>query len=144
MQIRLLLALFVFSFGLAASRGAEILAPQPGTPLRQTILDDLRAAEPTVSTQKEKKQKIIFDKVVLRVSGEWAWFSVSPRTPDGKWQSEPMTGLAHHRGGHWKVMEYVGDEVASADEPQKAYQAWRVELLKKNPQCPPELVPKKG
>ena len=70
MKTRPFLALLVFSCGFATARGADILAPQPGTPLRQTILNDLRAAEPTVSTQKEKKQKILFDKVVLRVSGE--------------------------------------------------------------------------
>jgi len=144
MKTRPFLALLVFSCGFPTARGADILAPQPGTPLRQTILNDLRAAEPTVSTQKEKKQKILFDKVVLRVAGDWAWFSVSPHTQDGKWQSEPLTGLAHHGGGHWKVVEYVGDGVASADDPQKAYQAWRAALLKKHSDCPPQLVPPKG
>jgi len=144
MKIRPLLALLVFSLGISAAWGAEILAPQPGTPLRQTILDDLRAAEPTASTVKEKKQKIVFEKVVLRVSGDWAWFSVAPRTQDGKWQSEPLTGLAHHSGGHWKVVEYVGDDVASADNPEAAFLKWRTELLKKNADCPQKLVPLKG
>ncbi|MDR3406826.1 MAG: hypothetical protein P4L99_30355 [Chthoniobacter sp.] len=144
MKTRPILALLVFSLGLSMARGADILAPQAGTPLRQTILDDLRAAEPTASTVKEKKQKIIFDKVVLRVVGDWAWFSVSPRTQDGKWQSEPLTGLAHHSGGHWKVVEYVGDEVASSDQPQAAFLKWRTELLKKHTDCPPKLVPLKG
>ena len=144
MKSRPILALLVLSPGLSAARGADVLVPQPGTPLRQTILDDLRAAEPTASTVKEKQQKILFDKVVLRVAGDWAWFSVSPRSQDGKWQSEPLTGLAHHSGGHWKVVEYVGDEVASANQPEAAFRKWRTELLKKHADCPPKLVPLKG
>jgi len=139
-----LLAFALLSIFATGASAADIVLPQPGTPLRQSIMDDLRAAEPTVSTQKEKKQKIIFEKVTVRVAGEWAWVSVSPRTVDGQWQSEPLTGLLHRAGGHWQVVEYVGDEVASADEPQKAYAAWRMQLLKKNPKCPAELVPKQG
>jgi len=139
------LAVYVLPLLIAGGTGAaEIVLPQPGTPLRQSILDDLRAAEPTVSTQKEKKQKIIFEKVTLRVAGDWAWVSAFPRTQDGKWQSEALTGLMHRAGGHWQVVEYVGDGVASADDPQKAYEAWRAQLLKKNPKCPEELVPKQG
>jgi hypothetical protein len=131
-------------FGIGAVFGQQVTAPQPGTPLRQTILDDLRAAEPTMSTEKEKKQKIIFDKVIVRVVGEWAWVSVSPRTADDKWHSEALTGLLHHTDGRWRVVEYVGDEVSSAGNPAAAYQKWRGELLKKNPDCPPKLVPLKG
>ena len=130
--------------GFGAVHAQQVTAPQPGTPLRQTILDDLRAAEPTASTEKEKKQKVIFEKVVVRVLGEWAWVSVAPRTEDNKWHSEPLTGLLHHTGGRWKVVEYVGDEVASAGDPAAAYQKWRAELLKKNPECPEKLVPRKG
>jgi hypothetical protein len=137
-----LLLLFITSiFGLAAIHGVEVIAPQPGTPLRQTILDDLRAAEPTATTVKEKKQKIVFEKVVVRVVGDWAWVSAEPRSADNKWRSEPLTGLMHHQGGRWKVVQYVGDEVSSSARPQVAYQAWRTDLLKKNPECPPELVP---
>lgn len=131
-------------FALAAARGQEIRAPQPGTPLRQTILDDLRNAEPTASMQKDKKQKIVFQKVVVRVTGDWAWVSVAPVTQDGKWSGEPLTGLMHHTGGRWKVVEYIGGEVSSSSNPEAAYQTWRTALLKKNPDCPAILVPRKG
>jgi hypothetical protein len=144
MKPQILLFFITTLFGVVTIRGEEILAPQPGTPLRETILNDLRAAEPTASTVKEKKQKIIFEKVGLRVAGDWAWVSVSPRTADNKWQSEPLTGLLHHTRGRWRVVEYVGDEVSSAGDPAAAYQAWRTELLKKNPECPAGVVPKKG
>src|ERR1700733_6293852 len=138
MRIPLLLLSVALILGPVAMRGVEVLAPQPGTPLRQTILDDLRAAEPTATTMKEKKQKVVFEKVVVRVVGEWAWVSAEPLTADNKWHSEPLTGLLHHLRGHWRVGQYVGDEVSSSDHPQTAYQAWRADLLKKNPECPPE------
>lgn len=144
MKALLCLPLIVCLLGSVAAHGQQITAPQPGTPLRQTILDDLRTSEPTVSTEKEKKQKVVFEKVTLRVSGEWAWVSVSPSTADNKWHSEPLTGLMHHTAGRWKVVEYVGDEVSSAGNPAAAFQKWRAELLKKNPECPPKLVPQKG
>src|SRR5258708_7831127 len=82
MNPRLCSVLIVTLLSFAAAQGVEITATAPGSPLRKTILDDLRAAEPTASTQKEKKQKIVFDKVVLRVAGDWVWFSVAPRTED--------------------------------------------------------------
>ncbi len=119
MKVALLPLLIISIFSVAAARGGEILSPQPGTPLRQTILDDLRAAEPTASTEKEKKQKIVFEKVALRVSGEWAWVSVAPQTADGKWHSEALSGLMHHDNGHWKVVEYVTDAVTSAGNPSR-------------------------
>ncbi len=144
MKAPLLLVFITTVFGLAATRGEEILAPQPGAPLRQTILDDLRAAEPTASTEKEKKQKIVFEKVTMRVSGDWAWVSAAPRTADNKWHSEALTGLMHHGNGHWKVVAYIGDEVSSAGNPAAAFQKWREELLKKNPDCPPGLIPRRG
>jgi hypothetical protein len=144
MRIPLLLLSVALILGPVAMRGVEVMAPQPGTPLRQTILDDLRAAEPTASTMKEKKQKVAFEKVVVRVVGDWAWVSAEPRTADNKWHSEPLTGLMRHQRGHWRVIQYVGDEVSSSDHPQKAYEAWRTDLLKKNPECPPELVPVRG
>jgi hypothetical protein len=136
------LALCLLGFGPAY--GQQVTAPQPGTPLRQTILDDLRASEPTVSTEKEKKQKIVFEKVTVRVVGDWAWVSVTPKTADNKWHSEPLTGLMHHTGGRWRVVEYVGEQVSTAPNHAAAYQKWRADLLKKNPGCPAPLVPVKG
>jgi hypothetical protein len=49
-----------------------------------------------------------------------------------------------HQAGRWRVVEYVSDEVSSAGDPQAAYRAWRAALLKKNPECPPGVVPLKG
>ena len=144
MKVCLRSALLVLVLALAAARGEEVLAPQPGTPLRQAILDDLRAAEPTVSTQKEKKQKIIFEHVILRVASDWAWVAASPRTQDGSWRSEALVGLMHRSGGHWSVVEYVDDGVWAADEPSEAFLAWRAKLLKRHPKCPEALVPKEA
>ena len=136
------LILSLFSF--ATLRGVEITATAPGSPLRKTILDDLRAAEPTASMQKAKKQNIVFDNVLLRVAGDWIWFSVVPRTEDSTWHSEPLMGLLRFSSGHWRVVAYVGDGPSGPGKPGKGYEAWRAGLLKKNPGCPPELVPKKG
>jgi hypothetical protein len=144
MKPRFCSALLLTLLSFSAARAVEITATAPGSPLRKTILDDLRAAEPTASIQKEKKQKIVFDNVTLRVAGDWVWFSVAPHTADNKWQSEPLTGLLHFGAGHWRVVAYVGDGPSGAGKPQKGYEAWRSDVLKKNPSCPPELVPKKG
>ena len=137
-------ALIVTLFSFAAAQGVEITATLPGSPLRKTILDDLRASEPTASMHKEQKQKIVFDTIALRVAGDWVWFSVTPHTGDDKWRGEPLTGLMHFSTGHWRVVAYVGDKVSASSKPIKAYAAWRAELLKKNPACPPELVPTRG
>ena len=75
--------------------------------MRKAILDDLRAAEPTASWEKQKKQKIVFDNVLIRVAGEWIWFSVSPRTQDSQWQGQTLSGLMHHSAGHWRVVDLV-------------------------------------
>jgi hypothetical protein len=50
----------------------------------------------------------------------------------------------HHSNGHWRVVAYVNDKSSGAKRSAKSYAAWREDLLKKNPGCPPELVPKKG
>jgi hypothetical protein len=142
MNSRLCSLVLVLLLSLTTVRGAEITAPVPGSPFQKTILDDLRAAEPTASIQKEKKQNIVFDDVKIRVAGDWIWFSVTPRTEDKKWRSEPLAGLMHHIRGHWRVVAYVDEKVSASGKP-KAYGAWRTDLLKKNPECPPELVPVK-
>jgi len=142
MKTRFCSALFMTLLSFATARGAEITATAPGSPLRKTILDDLRAAEPTASMQKEKKQKIVFDNVTLRVAGDWVWFAVAPRTVDSQWHSEPLSGLLHFSTGHWRVVAYVNDKASAAGKPEKGYEAWRAELLKKNPERPPDLVPK--
>lgn len=51
MKVSLLLLFGASFLGWADTRGEEILAPRPGTPLRESILNDLRATEPAVSTQ---------------------------------------------------------------------------------------------
>lgn len=141
MKATFVCAFVILTLGTLPVWTAGITVPPAGTPLRQAILNDLRAAEPIASIAREQKKKIIFEKVTLRVSGDWAWFSAAPLTEDRTWQTEPMNGLMHHEHGHWKVAEYVPDYVNSADDAKKAYESWRAKLLKKNAQCPAELVP---
>lgn len=81
-------AFVIFALGTIPAWTADMTVPRAGTPLRREILDDLRAAGLIVSIAKEQKKKVIFEKVTLRTSGEWAWSSVAPRTEDGQWQTE--------------------------------------------------------
>ena len=97
---------------------AQVSIPQPGTPLRATILNALR---PVVA--KEIGGDIEFVVSTIRVLNGWAYVSVKPQRPGGApidwhatkfrkaWEQDMMSDLIlallqQQQSGEWRVIEY--------------------------------------
>jgi len=96
---------------------AQVTIPQPGTPLRATILDALR---PVVA--KEIGGQIEFVVSTIRVLNGWAYVSAKPQRPGGApidwratkfrkaWEQDMMSDLVlallQLRDDGWRVVEY--------------------------------------
>jgi hypothetical protein len=91
--------------------------------------------------QQELGKPVLLGEVVLKSAGEWAWIVAQPRTSDKAWQGEALIYLLQKKGGKWTLAASIPEEVNTADDPDKAYQSWRTDLLKKHPSLAPALVP---
>ncbi len=136
----LLFSVLTFAGTLLAEEAQQ---PAAGSLARKAILDGLRQDEVVRQLAAEWKAKVIFTHVAIRQVGEWAWLVASPQTEDEKHIIEPLTSVMHGPGGRWKVVEYISDEVAPADDPEQAYQKWRAEFMKRHRECPFQIFPAK-
>jgi hypothetical protein len=119
----------------------ELQEPAAGTPARKAILDGLREADVLHGLASDWKAKIVFSHVVIRKVNDWAWVVASPQTEDGKQMVEPVTCVMHTKSSHWRVVEFIPDDVAPADYPEVAYQKWRAGFLSRHRDCPPKIFP---
>jgi hypothetical protein len=119
----------------------DVQQPTAGTPARKAILDGLRENDVVRRLGAEWKGKVIFTHVAIRQLNDWAWVVASPQTEDAKHIVEPLTSVMHSKGGHWRVVEYISDEVAPADHPEEAYQKWRAGFLSRHRECPSRIFP---
>ena len=125
----------------AAVVAQDVQQPGAGSPARKAILDGLREDQVVRRLGAEWKAKVVFSHVVIRQANSWAWVVASPQTENGKQIIEPLTSVMHETKGRWQVVEYISDEVASADQPEAAYRAWRSQFLNRHPDCPPKIFP---
>ncbi len=82
--------------------------PQPGTPLRNALMDTIRAHDfyPTRELAQSNPKKILFKVLFLKVSGDWALANVLP-LQNGKDYADPRWNLIHQSGGEWRVVDYL-------------------------------------
>jgi hypothetical protein len=133
--------LFFFSLLATTAIAQEVQQPAAGSPARKAILDGLRENEVVRRLGSEWKAKIVFIHVAIRKSNDWAWVVASPQSEDGKQIIEPLTSVMREKGGHWQVVEFISDEVASADQPEAAYRAWRSQFMGRHSDCPAKIFP---
>ena len=69
---------FVIVAMLSAAAAAQVHEPEKGSPERKAILDALR-----IPVERVLKQRVVFTTDSFKVSGNWAFVSGSPQTPDG-------------------------------------------------------------
>ena len=119
----------------------EVQEPGAGTPARKAILDGLREDAVLHRLGSEWKAKIVFSHVAIRKVNDWAWVVASPQTGDGKQMIEPLTCVMNSKSSHWRVVEFISDEVAPADHPEEAYQKWCAGFLGRHRDCPPKIFP---
>ena len=133
--------LLFFSSMASAAFAQEVQQPAAGSPARTAILDGLRENEVVRRLASEWKAKVVFSHVAIRKVNDWAWVVASPQTENGKHIIEPLTSVMHEKGGRWQVVEFISDEVASADQPEAAYRAWRSQFMSRHSDCPAKIFP---
>ena len=109
--------------------------------MRKEVLDGLRATQMFTNLSKEFHSPIVFENVTLRVSGTWAWVVASPTWTEGKNKGEPVSCLMRNAGDKWVLVDQTGEEVALADNPEAAFNKWRLKILKTHGDVPPSLIP---
>lgn len=87
---------------------AESFTPQPGTSLRQALMDAIRADDfyPTRELARSNPEGIVFKVSFLKVNGGWALANVLP-LKTGKEYAEPRWCLLHRTGDQWTVVDYL-------------------------------------
>jgi hypothetical protein len=143
MNKRVLLIPGVLLLVAAAASADPVEMPDKGSPLRKAILDGLRATEPVQKLSREWHAKIVFTNVTIRRSGDWAWVSAAPISADNKNHFEAVSGVMHQAKGQWQMVEFVSDEIASADDPDKAFQQWCENFAKTHAGCSAAIFPPK-
>jgi hypothetical protein len=118
MRRREFIAAGYLALALASTATAQVVTPQPGTPLRAEVLNGFR---PTVEA--EIGAPVEFVVTVIHVMGTWAFVSVRPQRPGGTpidwrntkfrqaYESDTMSdlalGLLRRSGPRWSVVEYA-------------------------------------
>lgn len=111
---------------LATAAGAQIWTPEPGSVLREEVLDAFRAP-----VEKQLGQQVVFKVSVLRVSDGWAFLNAQPLTKAGQKEidysktkfaddvregffDDWLCALAKKKNGRWVV---VALEIGATDVP---------------------------
>jgi hypothetical protein len=68
----------VVAIMLSVAAVAQVHEPEKGSAERKAILDALR-----IPVERDLKQRVVFNADQFKVSGNWAFVSGSPQTPDG-------------------------------------------------------------
>ena len=133
--------LAVLATSLASPAFAETPhTPAPGSAERKAIADAMRKAIRNAFGEPEAEFVFIFR--TLRVQGDWAWAVAEPQRVGGEaGQFEGVSFLLRKSSGGWRVAESLPDEVASADEPDKAMRAWLKAIAAKYPALPKGVLP---
>ena len=127
---------------MSAASAGPVETPGKGSPLRAAILDGLRKTEPLHKLSQEWHAKIVFTDVTIRRIGDWAWVAASPMSEDNKNHFESVSGIMHQsKKGEWQMVEFVSDEIASADDPQQEFRKWQMQFAKKHGECPAAIFP---
>jgi len=126
---------------LGGALAGDIQSDPPGSPERKPILDALRATEPIQQLGSDWQSPIVFTHVTIRRSKDWAWVQAAPATPNGRRNMEPLNSVMHKTHGAWTLVDFVSDEVASADDPDVAFRKWQKEFLEAHSKCPSEIFP---
>jgi hypothetical protein len=114
--------------------------PAPGSAERKAIADAMRAAVRKAFGEPEAEFVFVFH--TLRVLGDWAWAEAEPqRTGTDAGKFEGVSFLLRRISGAWKVVETLPDDVASADEPDKAMRNWLKSVSAKYPKLPKGVLP---
>ena len=120
-----------------------IETPGKGSPLRQAILDGLRASKPMQGLSQAWHAKVVFTDVSIRRSGDWAWVSATPISEDSRNKVELNSGVMRKSEGQWVMVEFMPHDVDAADDPEKEFRSWCTQFMKKHPQCPAAIFPPK-
>ena len=127
---------------MSAASAGPVETPGKGSPLRAAILDGLRKTEPLHKLSQEWHAKIVFTDVTIRRIGDWAWVVASPMSEDNKNHFESVSGIMHQsKKGEWQMVEFVSDEIASADDPQQEFRKWQMQFAKRHGECPAAIFP---
>jgi hypothetical protein len=134
----------ILPFIMAVSAFGEdpIETPPAGSPLRRAILDGFRASKPMQELSRGWHAKVVFTHVNIRRSGDWAWVSVMPMSEkDSANKTESFSGVMRKSQGQWAMVEFMPDDIPSADDPEKEFRSWSTKFIKKHPQCPAAIFP---
>jgi SnoaL-like domain len=126
------------------AHASPVETPDKGSPLRQTILDGLRASKQMQELSQAWHAKVIFTDVNIRRSGDWAWVTASPMSEkDNKNRTESISGVMRNSQGKWAIVEFRPDSIPSADDPEEEFRSWQTGFMKKHPECPVAIFPSK-
>ncbi len=123
---------------------ASVQNPKGGSIERTALLDGLRATDAMKRNAADWKiPKVTFFDVRNFVDGDWAYVQARPATLDQKRTTEPIQGVEHRIGKKWQWIDFVSDEVNSAEDSNVAFKKWQADFLKLHKDCPKDIFPTK-
>jgi hypothetical protein len=99
-----LLAVLVVFCG-TVSAAEKPYTPQPGNPVRKSVLDGLRNW-----VWENHEVRVVFVVRYLKVAEGWAWAETAPQSPDGAEKYEGLMALLRRTGEGGKVMHVPSGE----------------------------------
>jgi hypothetical protein len=108
---------------------AAASAPSQTEAVEQALIN----TKPIQRLGKDYHQDMTISEFKTNIDQGWAWVQGSPATKDGKAHFDPVSGVMVHTKKHgWQMVAWVGDEVTSAADPQKAFKNWQASFLKEH------------
>jgi SnoaL-like protein len=116
---------------------SPVETPDKGSPLRRAILDGFRASKEMQQLSQAWHAKVVFTDVNIRRSGDWAWVSATPMSEDSRNKVELNSGVLRKAAGQWAMVEFM----PLGDVADEEFRFWRMQFMKKHPQCPAAIFP---
>ena len=115
--------------------------PDPLLSDRNTLINAVINTEAVQNLARKWNQPVAIPSFRDSVVNTWAWVQAEPESADGRLNAGRMRGVMHRTQGQWKIVEWVGSDVADAQDPQKAFQDWCGRFRQAHPACPEEIFP---
>lgn len=115
--------------------------PDPLLSDRNTLINAVINTEAIQALSRKWNQPATIPSFRDSVVNAWAWIQVEAESADGRQHSDTMRGVMHRVQGQWKIVEWVSEDVAAAQDSQKAFQDWCSRFEQAHPRCPAEIFP---
>jgi hypothetical protein len=100
---------------------------------REAVEQALVNTAPIQKLGKEYHQDMTISEFKTNIDDGWAWVQGAPASKDGKAHFDPVRGvMVYTKKTGWQMIAWVGDEVSSSANPEKAFKEWQDKFTKEH------------